>query len=270
MAKQAARTRRNRPDGGDELSSSTRLVRKPKRNGARRANGNGKGSSIDPTSPSVPPTDWRFYVASLMRVSDNLVSRAVNAYDRTFALDKREQSEIYLEIGKKLASEEKIDDALRALRKVVQAKPDHAEALYEIGVLHVRRGVPRAAIEVLEKAKAAGMRTVRLHLLLADVLGREERFGEALEEIDSAIALKPTVSDTHYRRGVLLDRIERHEEAIDAFEEAVRLSPGEIRYHQSLGFALETAGRRGAAIKCFKRALELERQREIETSYSDE
>ncbi len=269
MAKQAARTRRTRADG-DELSSTTRLVRKAKRNGSSTRRANGNGGAIEPAGVSSPPTDWRFYVASLMRVSDNLVSRAVNAYDRTFALDKREQSEIYLEIGKKLASEEKLDDALRALRRVIHARPDHAEALFEIGLLHIRRGVPRAAIEMFERAKAAGMKTVKLHLLLADVLGREDRLPEALREIDAATAMKPDVADTHYRRGVLLDRMERHDEAIESFEEAIRLSPSEVRYHQSLGFALETAGRRGAAIKCFKRALELERQRELETSYSDE
>lgn len=269
MAKeQTAKARRNRSDRGDALSTVKERVTKPKRNG-KAALETRRATSIDRGS-SPPATDWRFHVATLMRVSDNLVSRAVDAYDRTFALDKREESEIYLEIGKKLAEEEKVDDALRALRRVLRTRPDHPEALFEIGLIHVRRGAPRAALEMLQKAKVAGMKSIRLNLLLADVLSQEDRHVEALKELDAALAIKPNAADTHYRRGVILDRLERHADAIESFEEAIRLAPREVRYHQSLGFSLETMGRRPAAIKCFKRALDLERQRERETSELDD
>jgi tetratricopeptide (TPR) repeat protein len=260
----------DRRDRTDPLKTDKERVRKPSRNGKaiERVPSPAAASKNGGSAPDA--TDWRFHVATLMRVSDNLVSRAVGAYDRMFALDKREESEIYLEIGKKLADDEKLEEALRALRRVLRTKPDHEEALFEIGLIHVRQNVPRAAIEMLQKAKAAGMKSLRLNLLLADALGLEDRFAEALKELDGALAIKPNVADTHYRRGVTLDRLERHAEAVEAFEEAIRLAPRELRYHQSLGFTLETMGQRSSAIKCFKRALELERQKELETSHPDE
>jgi tetratricopeptide (TPR) repeat protein len=207
-------------------------------------------------------TDWRFQLASLTRISDNLVSRAVYAYDRLFGLDDREEGEIYFEVAKKLALEDKVDDAIAALRKVLKTAPKHPHALYELGLLHLRRGAPLAAITTLQQAKAAGIAERKLHLLLADALCREERFAEALAELDVALEMKPETADTHYRRGLLLDRMERHADAAAAFEKAIRLAPREVRYHQSLGFTLETMGKRSDAIRCFKRALEVERTRQ--------
>lgn len=258
MAKQAAaKTKRN---------MSTTVRKKAVRARSRPA------LSMPPERSSSPvaTTDWRFHFATLMRVSDNLVARAVGAYDRMFALDERDKSEIHLEMGKKLAAEEKLDEALGAFRKVLRVRPDHEQALFEAGMIHLRRGAPLAAIEMLQKAKAAGMKSHQLQLVLADALTREGRSEEALQEIDQALAIKPNVADTHYRRGVLLDRLDRHEEAVEAFESAIELAPREVRFHQSLGFTLETMGRRGPAIKCFKRALELERARELETIHLED
>ena len=213
--------------------------------------------------------DWRFHIASLTRISDNIVSRAVSAYDRLFGLDEREASEIYFDVGKKLVAEEKIDEAISALRKVLRTKPDHQQALFELGMLHLRRGAPVAAIAMLQRAKAAGLSDHKLHVLLAEALSEEGKLEEAVKEFDHAVALKPELASTHYRRGVVLDRLERHADAVEAFEKAIRLAPREIGYHQSLGFTLETMGRRTEAIRCFKRALEVERAKK-QTRAADE
>jgi Flp pilus assembly protein TadD len=203
--------------------------------------------------------DWRFHLATITRISDNLVTRAVNAYDSVFGLDRRDQEEIYFEVGKKLIEEEKIDEAIATLRKVLRIQPDHKEALFTLGTLHARRGAPVAASAMLLRAKAAGYADRKLHVLLADAMCKGEKFVEALAELDAAVALKPEIADTHHRRGVLLDKLSRHEEAVSAFEQAIKLAPKEIKYYQHLGFSLESLGRRADAIQCFKRALEVER-----------
>jgi tetratricopeptide (TPR) repeat protein len=222
--------------------------------------------TIEPESNGVGvmqvATDWRFQLASLTRISDNLVARAVQAYDRLFGLDDREESEIYFDVAKRLVEEEKVEEAIATFRKVLKSNPEHPSALYELGLLHMRRGAPLAAIATLKQAKAAGVSERKLHVLLADALTREEQLDAALEELDAAIEMKTNVADTHYRRGLLLDRMSRHADAVASFEKALEIAPREIRYHQSLGFTLETMGRRADAIKCFKRALEAERARE--------
>ena len=209
-------------------------------------------------------TDWRFHMATLIRVSDNIVTRAVDAYDRMFGLDEREESEIHFDFARKLADEDRLDEAVGALRKVLRTRPDHVETLYELAKIQLRRGASRAAIDALEKAKAAGANDLKVFLLLADALCREEKPAEALKALDAAIALEPDVADTHYRRALLLDRLERHAAAAEALEAAIRIAPRVVRYHQSLGFMLESLGRRKDAIRAFKRALECERAREFD------
>jgi tetratricopeptide (TPR) repeat protein len=108
-------------------------------------------------------TDWRFQLASLTRISDNLISGAVRVYDRLFGLDDREEGEIYFDVAKKLVDEDKVDEAIAALRKVLKTAPKHPQALYELGLLHLRRGAPLAAIATLQQAKAAGITERKLH-----------------------------------------------------------------------------------------------------------
>jgi tetratricopeptide (TPR) repeat protein len=228
---------------------------------ARGAPSRAKSAAL---APAEVTTDWRFHVAALVRVSDNIVSRAVEAYDRMFGLDERDESEIHFEFGKRLADEDRLDDAVCALRKVVRARPDDVQALYELARIQLRRGASHAAIDALQKAKAAGSSDTKVHLLLADALCREEKLEEALKETEAALALDPDAADTHYRRALLLDRLERHAGAAEALESAIRIAPRVVRYHQSLGFMLESLGRRKEAIRAFKRALECERAREFD------
>lgn len=214
-------------------------------------------------------THLRYHFATALRMADNLVAKAVSVYDRLFALDPREASEIHLQMGKELAREDKLDEALESLRKVLASKPDHGEALLELGLIHVRRGAPHAAAEMLEKAKNAGQRSHRLHLQLARVLGSQDKHEEALQELRAAIALEPKHADSHFQCGVMLDRLGRYAEAVKAFEAAIQLAPEEVRYQQSLGFTFETLGRRTEAIKCFKRALEMERAPDLSRDLVD-
>jgi tetratricopeptide (TPR) repeat protein len=254
MARQAI-TKSKRNIGATRPRRRQKRASKPVRANAESA----LSASVAPASAQFNTTQVRFHFATLLRVSDNLVAKAVAVYDRLFALDQRDETDIYLKMGKDLVREHKFDEALQALRKVLASRPEHPEALMEVGSIHLRRGAPHAAAEMLEKAKAAGKRTHKLHLQLAEALLRQDQLDAALGELDAALVFKPAEHDAHYRRGVILDRMERYAEAVQSFQTAIELSPSEVRYHQSLGFTLETLGRRSDAIKCFKRALELER-----------
>jgi tetratricopeptide (TPR) repeat protein len=241
-----------------------RAAARSKKLGApRRTRAAGKSVALEPVVASM---DWRFQWAALVRVSDNLVSRAIDAYDRIFGLDEEGASEIHLDLGKKLADEGRLDEAVLALRNVIRVSPDHADALFELGKVQLRRGASRAAVDALEKAMAAGLTCIELRLLLADALLREEKFGDALKETEAALALEPEAGHVHYRRATVLDRMGRYPEAVQSFENAIRVAPHEVRYHQCLGFTLESMGRRKDAIRSFKRALEVERARELDSA----
>jgi tetratricopeptide (TPR) repeat protein len=252
-----------------ELAAVSKRNGKPVR---RRRRSSGTHSVHPPVEPALSPAttsessiapsgdaQWRFLVASLLRVSDNLMNRVLRIYDGLFALDRRDQADIYLQMGKELSQRGRLEDAVETLRKALELKPDEPLALLEIGSVHLRRGAPQAALEALEKARSLGQPSYRLHTLLVETLTRQDRNEEALAELECALKIRPRSAENHYRLGVVLDRLGRFEEAVGAFEKAIELAPDQVVYYQTLGFTLESMGRRRAAITCFKRALELER-----------
>lgn len=208
---------------------------------------------------SATDTQLRFHLASLLRLSDNIVTKAVQAYDRLFALDGEDQVAICLQLGKELANRDKLPEALQALRKAQKLKPEDANVLTEIGIVHLRRHAPEAALGAFDRASALGHEAYRLHKYRAEALLELGRDTEALAEQRAAYELKPNVHDAAYRLASTLDRVGKAEEAVEILRKAIELSPNVVSYHQSLGFTLDALGRRSEAIQCFKRALELER-----------
>ncbi|MDH5674060.1 MAG: tetratricopeptide repeat protein [Myxococcales bacterium] len=201
---------------------------------------------------------FRYRFASLLRLSDNLVRKAVAAYDHIFHLDNDDQGEIYLEMGLELLRDGKYPEAMQALRKAAAMRPRDATPLVELGAIHVRRKAPEAAVQVLDRAKELSDSDYRIHKLLADALCQLGKHDEAVAELEDALRLRPDVGEISYTLGLTLGRLERHDEAVDAFEIAIEAEPDNVLYYQSMGFALESAERRDEAVRCFKRALELE------------
>ena len=204
----------------------------------------------------------RFRFASVLRISDNLVNRAVQAYDRIFDIGHEEKAEIFLEMGQEFARTGKRREALSALRRAINLRPDLPIAWIEIGRLHQRERAHEAAEQAFLKAKELGSLSPSLYGHLAETLMEQGRDSEAIEQLEYVVSHDPSDPRIWYRLGVLNDRLGRHDEAVEAFEQAIDLDPEDPVFYQGLGFTLETEGHRSEAIKCFKRALELE-QREL-------
>lgn len=247
---------RSRPRSAARVAATRKGTKKraPKSAPSRPPNSEVRKSAL----PSGE-TQFRVHMASLLRLSENIVNRAVGAYDKLFALEPTDHAQIYLQMGRDLAQRGNLEEALEALRKAQRLSPSNVEIGIELGLLHMQREAPQAAVHALVEAKALGKPTYRLRKALAEAFIVMERYEEALDELEVLLRLEPGVSESYYQLGIALDRLGRFDEAIKAFEAAIELSPSEVVYHQSLGFTLESVGRRREAIKRFKRALELER-----------
>jgi tetratricopeptide (TPR) repeat protein len=232
-------------------------------NGASRTNGARRSRRSAASSEAA----LRFRLASLLRLSDNWVTKAVGAYDRLFELGTTDQAEIYLEMGKEFARGGKLEEALEALRKAGDLRPEDGEPVFEVGLVHLHKQAPEAAVSAFTRARALGVTGYRLHKALAEALIQLERLEEALTELQSARDLDPEDPDVSYQLGMTFDHLGRYDEAVAAYERAIEIAPDAVAYQQSLGLTLDSAGRRKDAIKCFKRALELEHRQAAEASY---
>jgi tetratricopeptide (TPR) repeat protein len=259
------------------MSKATTRTSRGKAAGERaRGNGNGSGTvtprrgralPVIQDQGAAPPrlsqsseTELRYWLASLVRLSDNIVFRAVRAYNRVFELEREDQADIYLAMARDFEREGKVEEVLEALNKAGIARPEDGRIRMQIGLLRLKAKAPRAAMQAFQQAKDLGYSTYRLHMSMAEALVQENDHERALREYEHALALSPDSAEVMHKLGTVLDRLGRYQEATEHFRRAVELAPDEVLYHQSLGFALESAGRRSDAVKCFKQALELEQR----------
>jgi len=265
---------KKRADGASREAGGGRArARGARKNGGRKR----KTRSLIPGSNGIAPArrserpsarpksaveaQIRFRLASLLRLSDNIMRRMVGAYDTIFELDTQDKASIFLQMSQELAHEGKVDEALEALRGAAELHPDDPTPWIRIGEMYLQRKAPEAALQALKKARALGDESAALHLSIADALVMQDKHVAAAAELELAADKAPDSAETMYRLGTVVDHLGRFDEAVEALARAVELDPEEVTYHQSLGFALESAGRRQDAIQCFKRALELERRR---------
>lgn len=72
---------------------------------------------------------------------------------------------------------------------------------------------------------------------LGQVYSEQNRWPEALESFDQAIALEPKVPSYHFSRGSVLLHVRRTDEAVEEFHQALELDPQYVEAYNNLGRA---------------------------------
>jgi tetratricopeptide (TPR) repeat protein len=145
------------------------------------------------------------------------------------------------------------------LRQRLTAQPLDVAAIRLMAELAGRLGRNADSEKLLRRAieLAPGFTVARANLAL--VLNRQQRYGEALAELD-ALALSgdgaaATVGDRNLR-AVLLGRTGNYEEAAKLYEGLTRGFPEHAPMWMSYGHVLKTLGRQADAILAYRRAIE--------------
>jgi tetratricopeptide (TPR) repeat protein len=89
----------------------------------------------------------------------------------------------------------------------------------------------------------------------------EGRAEEALELFRASLAARPDADDLSrvlLYLSTSLKELDRYEEAVEPLERAVALEPGESAHHNLLGYCFYKLGRHDEAVDCFKRAVEID------------
>jgi predicted O-linked N-acetylglucosamine transferase (SPINDLY family) len=117
----------------------------------------------------------------------------------------------------------RLTEAEALYRQILQANPEHLDALYLLGVIATQVG----------------------------------QFAMALDLADQAIRLRPEVAEPHANRGNALNGLGRHDAALESFDTALRLKPDFADAWSNRGNALNGLKQFNAALESFARALEL-------------
>jgi tetratricopeptide (TPR) repeat protein len=140
----------------------------------------------------------------------------------------------------------------------VDADPDGADGLNNLGQALVRVGRTREAIPYFDRAIVASDAVWAYHFNRARAYAELTQWGRAVAGYRDAARLFPEDYVTAFNLAKALQSDGDLSGAIAQFERAIVLAPGESDFHLSHAFALETAQRPRDAAAAYRRYLELE------------
>ncbi len=188
------------------------------------------------------------------------------------------------------SSSKRLAQAEALYRQILDADPNHVDALHLLGVLasqlgqhdlaissiqaavtraphvavfHTNLGIACQSARRMEESVASFQEAVRLQpdapawFNLATALKEQGRWAAAIESFDQALRLNPRYYEAHLNRGVALAGAGRFDEAIAAYGQALELEPNRAEAHNNLGNVLHKQFRLEEAEKSLRTALRL-------------
>ena len=140
---------------------------------------------------------------------------------------------------------------------VLEAFPDHPDALHFHGVLLHQIGKSDEAIREMRRAAELQPEHADFQINLGNVLLSLGQLDEALQCFDRAIVLRPTSADAHCNRGVALRALRRDKEAAASYRAAILKAPEHASAYHNLANLLNDMSKHEEACEAYRKALSL-------------
>lgn len=161
------------------------------------------------------------------------------------------------ELGRLLAGDGRLDEALECFQQAAMLEPALAEAWFFLGITRVRLNRHDEAAPALRQALALDPDQPEILAALAYAEFQTGQVGAALPLWQKLIELRPGDEDIRLKLGETLTRLGRHADARAAFRAALQVLPGSEGLWMALGQAEEDAGDRSSAGQAYDQALAL-------------
>jgi len=186
----------------------------------------------------------------------NRLPEAVANYEHALRL-KPNFPEALINLGAALNRLGKKAEAKARLEAAMRLAPGNAEAAVALGQLLNERGDVSAALVHYTEFLRANPANAEAHYNLARCLTLLGRSSEAQEHYVSALQIKPGFADAHAELAMELAKSGKETEALNHFREAARLQPDSRLAHKNLGVALARQKKFAEAVKEFDEAIRL-------------
>jgi predicted TPR repeat methyltransferase len=150
---------------------------------------------------------------------------------------------------------ERLTMARTLYERILQAVPEHAQALHFLGVLSHQTGDSERGLELIERALRVQPKDATMHNNLGNVLTEKERHSEAAVAYRRAIELGLEGANAESNLGVSLTAAGEADEAMAAFRRALALEPKHAAAHGNLGGMLYRRRRYPEAISHLEQAI---------------
>lgn len=156
-----------------------------------------------------------------------------------------------------LLSEGKVNEAVVAFEKIVEADPANANSQYNLGLAYERRDQFEKAREHYEEAIKAKPDFGAAFLAIGNSFMAQKNFVDAITPLTKAVELLPQSYEAAYNLGACYSNSGNYAEAESAFKKAIAINPKEPIVHQQLGMALLGQSKKDEAKLEFQKYLEL-------------
>ena len=150
----------------------------------------------------------------------------------------------------------RVPQAQALYRQILDAEPDHPDALHSLGVIAYQTGNNEIAAELIGRAvqfSPSGAKYSNLGL----VLQAQGKPDAAVASYRKAILHQPDHAVAHNNLGNALADLGNLDESVAHYRRALQLQPDFAVAHNNLGVRLKDQGRLHEAIECYRRALSL-------------
>jgi len=145
-------------------------------------------------------------------------------------------------------------------RKGLQREPRNAPAVLLLARIGLGLGRIAEAESLLAYCLEIAPGFPPAHAGYAELLFRTQRYVDALQQIDEALAKEPDEPSHLLLKGAILSQYGRTDAALAIFDAVLERNPDEARIHLNRGRALQTAGRHAKAVSAFRSALAVDRR----------
>lgn len=156
-----------------------------------------------------------------------------------------------------LLSEGKVNEAVAAFEKIVEADPTNANSQYNLGIAYERRDQYEKARERYEEAIKIKPDFGAAFLSIGNSFMTQKNFVDAITPLSKAVELLPQSYEAAYNLGACYSNSGNYAEAESAFKKAIAINPKEPIVHQQLGMALLGQSKKDEAKIEFQKYLEL-------------
>lgn len=155
-------------------------------------------------------------------------------------------------------SEDRLHDAEPLLRGRLRDVPTDVAAIRMMAELAARIGRLKDSEALLRRALELAPSFGAARANLATILYKQNRFPEALEQLDAVLAEEGDNPAQQNLKAAALGRIGGYAEAIGLYKDLIARFPDHAKLWMSYGHMLKTVGEQDSSIAAYRRALEVE------------
>lgn len=168
--------------------------------------------------------------------------------------------DLSLRVGAAYVAVSRPDDALPLVKKVLEVRPNSAEANHYMGRAHLQKGGldAAAAMRYLTRAVELDANRPEYHLYVAWAANEANpaQLGVARAEVDKALALDKLFADAYWQRGVVERKEGAVEDALRDLKRALELKPNRIEAHAALAECYEDKNDIASALGEWSKAIQ--------------